>query len=169
MLAGLAGATELLGHDPPDDRVVRHDRRLRLDRRRPARAHQPDRDRARGAALRRACAPASAAMQIQAGVPAELVDVLQATILFFLVASPVIKRVFRLQRRRRPASEDATTITEHLRRGGDDPLMDQFLYGIPVIGLVFQFVGYLIAILPVIAPIILRRRDADRASRRCAA
>ncbi len=39
----------------------------------------------------------SAAMQIQAGVPAELVGVLQATILFFLVASPVIKRIFRLK------------------------------------------------------------------------
>jgi general nucleoside transport system permease protein len=39
----------------------------------------------------------AAAMQIQAGVPAELVGVLQATILFFLVASPVIKRVFRLK------------------------------------------------------------------------
>jgi ABC-type uncharacterized transport system permease subunit len=39
----------------------------------------------------------SSAMQIQAGVPAELVGVLQATILFFLVASPVIKRVFRLK------------------------------------------------------------------------
>ncbi|MBA3235770.1 MAG: ABC transporter permease [Chloroflexi bacterium] len=38
----------------------------------------------------------ASAMQIQAGVPAELVGVLQATILFFLVASPVIKRVFRL-------------------------------------------------------------------------
>ena len=37
------------------------------------------------------------AMQIQAGIPAELVDVLQATILLFLVASPVIKRVFRLK------------------------------------------------------------------------
>ena len=35
--------------------------------------------------------------------------------------------------------------------------MDQFLYGIPVIGLVFEFVGYLIAILPDIAPIIDRR------------
>ena len=33
--------------------------------------------------------------------------------------------------------------------------MDQFLYGIPVIGLVFEFIGYLIAVLPVIAPIIL--------------
>ncbi len=31
--------------------------------------------------------------------------------------------------------------------------MDQLLYGIPVIGLVFEFVGYLIAVLPVIAPI----------------
>jgi simple sugar transport system permease protein len=39
----------------------------------------------------------ASAMQIQAGVPAELVGVLQATILFFLVASPVIKRVFRLK------------------------------------------------------------------------
>jgi ABC-type uncharacterized transport system permease subunit len=31
--------------------------------------------------------------------------------------------------------------------------MDQFLYGIPVIGLVFELIGYLIAVLPVIAPI----------------
>ena len=41
------------------------------------------------------CAAGAGPMQIQAGVPAELVDVLQATILFFLVASPVIRRVFR--------------------------------------------------------------------------
>ena len=40
--------------------------------------------------------------------------------------------------------------------------MDQFLYGLPLLGLVFEFVGYLIAILPNIAPIILRRRDTDR-------
>ena len=31
--------------------------------------------------------------------------------------------------------------------------MDQFLYGIPVIGLVFELIGYLIAVLPIIAPI----------------
>jgi ABC-type uncharacterized transport system permease subunit len=30
--------------------------------------------------------------------------------------------------------------------------MDQFLYSIPVIGLVFEFIGYVIAILPIIAP-----------------
>jgi simple sugar transport system permease protein len=36
-------------------------------------------------------------MQIQAGVPRELVDVLEAVILFFLVASPVLRRVFRLR------------------------------------------------------------------------
>jgi len=42
----------------------------------------------------RAGAPA---MQITAGVPAELVGVIQATILFFLVASPVIQRIFRLK------------------------------------------------------------------------
>jgi simple sugar transport system permease protein len=33
--------------------------------------------------------------------------------------------------------------------------MDQFLYGIPIIGLVFELVGYLIAITPAIAPIVL--------------
>jgi ABC-type uncharacterized transport system permease subunit len=50
----------------------------------------------------------AAAMQIQAGVPRELVDVLQATILFFLVASPVIQRVFRL-RGARSGLEESTT------------------------------------------------------------
>jgi ABC-type uncharacterized transport system permease subunit len=52
----------------------------------------------------------ASAMQIQAGVPAELVGVLQATILFFLVASPVIKRVFRLKSAR-TGLEDAGTFT----------------------------------------------------------
>jgi simple sugar transport system permease protein len=36
-------------------------------------------------------------MQIRAGVPAELVDLLQAIILLFLVASPVVRRIFRLR------------------------------------------------------------------------
>ena len=53
----------------------------------------------------------AAAMQIQAGVPAELVGVLQATILFFLVASPVIRRIFRL-RGARSGLEDASTFTK---------------------------------------------------------
>ncbi len=52
----------------------------------------------------------SGAMQIQAGVPAELVGVLQATLLFFLVASPVIKRIFRLKGVE-SGLEDATTFT----------------------------------------------------------
>lgn len=52
----------------------------------------------------------ASAMQIQAGVPAELVGVLQATILFFLVASPVIKRVFRLKGAR-SGLEDSGTFT----------------------------------------------------------
>jgi ABC-type uncharacterized transport system permease subunit len=37
-------------------------------------------------------------MQIQAGIPPELVDVLQATILLFLVANPVLRRLFRIRR-----------------------------------------------------------------------
>ncbi len=36
-------------------------------------------------------------MQIQAQIPVELIDVLQATILLFLVASPVLRRLFRLR------------------------------------------------------------------------
>ena len=36
-------------------------------------------------------------MQIRAGIPIELIDVLQATILLFLVANPVLKRVLRLR------------------------------------------------------------------------
>jgi len=36
-------------------------------------------------------------MQIQAGIPAELVDVLQATILLFLVANTVVRRALRLR------------------------------------------------------------------------
>jgi general nucleoside transport system permease protein len=36
-------------------------------------------------------------MQISAGIPAQLVDVLQATILLFLVATPVLQRLFRLR------------------------------------------------------------------------
>ncbi len=36
-------------------------------------------------------------MQINAGIPAQLVDVLQATILLFLVATPVLQRVFKIR------------------------------------------------------------------------
>ncbi len=36
-------------------------------------------------------------MQINAGIPPELIDVIQATILLFLVAAPVVLRVFRLR------------------------------------------------------------------------
>jgi len=34
--------------------------------------------------------------------------------------------------------------------------MDQFLYGIPIVGVVFELIGYLIAIAPLIAPIVLK-------------
>lgn len=34
--------------------------------------------------------------------------------------------------------------------------MDQFLYGLPVIGLAFELIGYLVAVLPVISPIIVK-------------
>ena len=46
--------------------------------------------------------------------------------------------------------------------------MDSVLYSIPVLGLVFQLVGYLVDIVPNIAPIILRAATPDR-SAPCAA
>jgi len=61
----------------------------------------------------------AAAMQIQAGVPAELVGVLQATILFFIVASSVVRRIFRL-RAAGPGLDEATTISRSYG-GGDAP------------------------------------------------
>ena len=61
----------------------------------------------------------AAAMQIQAGVPAELVGVLQATILFFLVASPVIQKLFRL-RGTKTGLDEAATITKTY--GGEVPV-----------------------------------------------
>jgi ABC-type uncharacterized transport system permease subunit len=39
-------------------------------------------------------------MQIQAGIPRELVDVLQATVLFFLVANQLVRRIFRIRNAR---------------------------------------------------------------------
>lgn len=110
LLAGLAGATELLG-------VTRHMTAsygttvgfdaiavALLGRTSPVGI-------VLAALLFGAMRTGAAAMQIQAGVPAELVGVLQATILFFLVASPVIQRVFRL-RGARTGLEDAATFTK---------------------------------------------------------
>ena len=56
----------------------------------------------------RAAAPS---MQIDAGVPADLVGVIQATILFFLIAGPVVQRVFRL-RGAEAAIEETGTFTK---------------------------------------------------------
>jgi len=56
-------------------------------------------------------------MQISAGIPAQLVDVLQATVLLFLVAAPVLRRVLHL--RGTPAAIDPTP-TFIGTYGGDD-------------------------------------------------
>jgi simple sugar transport system permease protein len=50
-------------------------------------------------------------MQIKAGIPPELIDVLQAMILLFLVASPVVRRALKL-RGVKPGLETAETITQ---------------------------------------------------------
>ena len=50
-------------------------------------------------------------MQIEAGIPVELVDVLQATILLFLVATPVIRAGLPDPRGARAGFDEAQTIT----------------------------------------------------------
>jgi ABC-type uncharacterized transport system permease subunit len=50
-------------------------------------------------------------MQIEAGVPSDLVGVIQATILFFLIAGPVVQRVFRLKSAA-AAIEETGTLTK---------------------------------------------------------
>jgi general nucleoside transport system permease protein len=51
-------------------------------------------------------------MQIRAGIPAEIVDVLQATILLFLVANEVLRRWFRLRGVKPAVGTGETTITK---------------------------------------------------------
>ena len=110
LLAGLAGATELLGVN--HQMTASYGTTVGFDA---IAVALLGRTNPRGIVLAailfggmRAGAPL---MQIQAGVPAELVGVVQATILFFLVASPVIRRLFRL-RVARTGLEDAATFTK---------------------------------------------------------
>ena len=89
-------------------------------------------------------------MQVLAGIPAELVDVIQAIILLFLAADIVVRHLFRIRAPAAMASaDDLKTITNSY--GGRATLMDQiatFLYSIPVVGVVFQLIGYLVATMP---------------------
>jgi simple sugar transport system permease protein len=59
-------------------------------------------------------------MQISAGIPAQLVDVLQATILLFLVATPVLQRIFRV-RGAKSGIDAPGTFTKTYGSGGEVP------------------------------------------------
>ena len=104
-------------------------------------------------------------MQIQAGMPVEMVDVLQAVILFFLVADVIVRRVFRL-RGRGPALRGGRRRSRRSyggrRRSADGR---QFLYASRSSG---SFPARRLprsTSSPTIAPIILPGRDADRLRR----
>ena len=95
-------------------------------------------------------------MQIQAGVPAELVDIIQAIILLFLIIDVLLRKLPGLR-----AAKAALVTTDAVeprrgrsRRRGQGRLMDALitgLYGIPLLGLVFQFFGYVLDLLPILA------------------
>ena len=94
-------------------------------------------------------------MQIRPAFPAELVDVLQATILLFLVATPVLRPAVPAAWREvghRRARDVHRRRTAAAKRPPSDGRRDQRPVRVPVVGLVFQFLGYLI------------ERSADRRS-----
>ena len=91
-------------------------------------------------------------MQIRAEVPIEIIDVLQAIILFFLAADIIVRRLFRF-RAQRAGVDELHDRHPHLRRAGG-ALMD-FLFDIPLLGIVFQLIAYLVEAIPRIAPGIL--------------
>ena len=93
-------------------------------------------------------------MQIQAGIPVQMVNVLQAR-------HPLLPRRRRHRashlprpRRRHRRVRDADHHPLVRRADGEVDPMD-FLYDLPVIGLLFQFIGYIIDVLPIIAPTIV--------------
>jgi len=94
-------------------------------------------------------------MQINARIPPELIDVIQALILLFLVIGPVLTRVLKL--RGVSGSLGATRDDHQVIRQRVGALMDPLisaLDAIPVLGFLFQFAGYLIEVLPLNAAII---------------
>ena len=95
-LAGLAGASVLLGVTQHDDLQLRHHGGLRLHRGRAA-GPLASAGMVFAALLFGGMRAGAGLMQIRAQIPAELVDVLQAVILLFLVASPVLRRLLRLR------------------------------------------------------------------------
>ena len=60
-------------------------------------------------------------MQIRAEIPIEIIDVLQAIILFFLAADIIVRRVFRIRAARGGVDGAADAVTRVLRRGGGPP------------------------------------------------
>ena len=102
----------------------------------------------------------SGLMQIEAGIPVEIIDVIQATILLFLAATSSSGAGCGSRR----TSAEPTELQTVTQSYGSTILME-ILYGIPIIGVLFQFIGYVIEITPGIAPIVVGPGRADRAGR----
>ena len=94
----------------------------------------------------------SGLMQIQAGIPVEIIDVIQATILLFLAADVLIRRIL-LHPGAGRGADRAPDRHEELRQR--DAHLMEIVYGIPILGVIFQFIGYVIDVTPGIAPIVL--------------
>ena len=104
----------------------------------------------------------SGLMQIEAGIPVEIIDVIQATILLFLAADLVIRRAAAHPSAERRAGRAPDCHQELRQRDAD--LMD-VVYGIPIIGVLFQFIGYVIEVTPGHRADRARPGSADRARR----
>ena len=88
-------------------------------------------------------------MQIEAGIPVEIVDVIQAIILLFLAADVVVRHLFRIRARRR-AVADLKTVTSSY--GGQRPA-DGTAHDLPRLdprrrASSSSSIGYLVATMP---------------------
>src|SRR5439155_7761400 len=143
--------------EPPDDALVRNDGRIRFDRRRASRPDEPAGDRRGGPLVRRIAIRCDA--HADPGRHSQGADRRAPG-----HDPPVPRRESRAAATLPPArrqvgpGHDPNPHQDVQRRGGRsivDALI-QALYSIPVVGLVFQLGGYIIAVGPSVAPGILQ-------------
>ena len=60
-------------------------------------------------------------MQVQAGIPSQIVDLLQAIILFFLTADLIVRRIFRVRAGAGSGVDELQTVDRHVRRTAAAP------------------------------------------------
>ena len=92
-------------------------------------------------------------MQISAGVPIQMIDILQGVILFFLAADLIVRWVFRISEAKGTRCRRAQDRDQQLRRRRRSRWTS--LFDIPILGILFQLVDYMIRVLTLNGAVIL--------------